>query len=270
MKIYLDYIFLENIIVNFVIIYQVGIFTKSKVDFKRNIFSCFVLSIYTVAIYFFYDSFFSSAYMKLLLINVSIYIAFNPDSIAEYLKKIIYYYIISFIYLGLVIGITVFFKIPIGNTLNKICIYIISGIVTYLSNKYLWKLWKTNIKNSSLGYKLKIKNQVIACYVDTGNLVRDSLNNLDVIFLDYSWYGVLELLDVLDNKVELDINTVSENEKVYGYIIKDVEVFKEERYICKIYKVIFSFSNQKINIDNKYSGLIGYNLFIDKLEGVKL
>lgn len=270
MKIYLDYILIENIIVNFVIIYQVSIFTKSKIILKRNILSCLILSIYTVAIYILNDSFLSSAYMKLLLVNISMYIAFKPESIVEYLKKIIYYYIISFVYVGLVVGITVFFKISIDNILNKICIYIISGIVTYLFNNYLWKLWKTNIKNNTLGYTLKIKNQEIKCYVDTGNLVRVPIYNLDVIFLDYNWYGILELLDVLDNKINLCINTVSENEYTYGYIVKDIEVYKENRYICKLNKVIFSFSNQRINIDNKYSGLIGYNLYIDKLEGVKL
>ena len=37
MKIYLDYIFLENLVVNIVIIVETIIFTKSKVSSKRKI-----------------------------------------------------------------------------------------------------------------------------------------------------------------------------------------------------------------------------------------
>ena len=270
MKIYLDYIFIENIIINFVIMYQVTIFTKSKINIIRCISSSIIFSIYSVIIYFFYDTFILTCFIKLMLVNISIFISFKPKNIKEYLKKIIYYYIINFIYVGVIISITVFFKISINNTLNKICIYIISGGITYLFNRYLWKLWKTNIKNNSLGYKLKIKNQEINCYVDTGNLVYNLEHNLDVIFLDYNWYGIFELLDILNTKIDLKIKTVNGNEKLYGYIVKGVEVYKENRYICKLDKIIFSFSNQRININNKYSGLIGYNLYVEKLEGVKL
>ena len=38
MKIYLDYIFLENLIVNTVIILETIIFTKSKISIKRKVF----------------------------------------------------------------------------------------------------------------------------------------------------------------------------------------------------------------------------------------
>lgn len=270
MKIYLDYIFIENIIVNFVIIYQVSIFTKTKVSFRRNILSSIILSLYTIVIYILNDNFFGSSFMKLLIINIVTYISFKPNNVSEYLKKLMYFYIINFIYVGVIIGITLFFKISIENTFTKICVYIISGIITYLSNNHLWKMWKTNIKNNTLGYTLKIKNEEIKCYVDTGNLVRAPMYNLDVIFLDYTWYGVLELLDVLDKKISININTINENECICGYIVEKIDVYKENKYICKLDKVIFSFSSQKINIENKYSGLIGYNLYIEKLEGVKL
>ena len=270
MKIYLDYILIENIIVNFIIIYQVNIFTKSKINLKRIIFASVILSFYTVVIYLLNNSYLNNFLIKILIINISLYICFKPKSISEYLKKFLYYYILNYIYIGVIIGITLLFKISIDSTAKKICVYILSGIITYLFNNYLWKLWKTNIKNNTLVYTLKIKNQEINCFVDTGNLVHNNLYNLDVIFLDYRWYGILELLDVLNNKVDLTINTINDNNNCYGYIVKDVEIYKNNKYICKLSKIIFSFSNQKINIDNKCTGIIGYNLYIEKLGGVKL
>ncbi len=270
MKIYLDYILLENIIVNIVIIYQVGIFTKSKINITRNLVSSIILAIYTTLIYVINDSFVNSIIIKLMIVNVVMYIAFKPKNLNIYLKKVVYYYIISFIYVGVIIGITAFFNISISNTLKKICIYIVSGIITYLFNNYLWKMWKTNIKKDNLVYTIKINDQEIQCYVDTGNLVHENIYNLDVIFIDYKWFGVLELLGALENKIDIQINTVSDNSKVFGYIVKNVEVYKNKKYICKLNKIIFSFSNQRINIDNKYSALIGYDLYLEKLKGVIL
>lgn len=270
MKIYLDYIFLENIIINFVIIYQVNILTKSKINIKRIIIASVVLAIYSVIICILQENFITNGIMKLIIINFVMIITFKSNSLSECLKKISYYYIVNFVYVGVIIAITIFFNISLVNIKVKIFVYLTSGIVTYLSNKYLWKLWKTNFKNNNLGYNLKIKDEIINCYVDTGNLVKAPIYNLDVIFLDYKWYGILELLDVLKNKVELNINTVNKNDKIYGYIVKHVEVYKNNKYICKLDKIIFSFSNQRINIDNKYSGLIGYDLYIEKLEGAKL
>ena len=51
MKIYLDYIFFENLIINIVIIYQTSIFTKSNIKLKYIILSSSVLSIYTTIVY---------------------------------------------------------------------------------------------------------------------------------------------------------------------------------------------------------------------------
>lgn len=270
MKIYLDYIFIENMIVNFVIIYQVGIFTKSKINIKRNIISCIILSIYTVIMYILNDKFLNNVFIKLMMTNVAMFIAFKPKDISQYLKKIIYYYIISFIYVGVIISVTIFFNIAINNTMKKICVYIISGIITYLFNKYLWKLWKSNIQKDNLVYTLDILGEKIDCYIDTGNLVREYSKNLDVIFLDFKWFGILELLGVLNNKIDLNINTVNKNESIFGYIVKDINIYKSGRYVCKLNKIIFSFSSQRINIDNKYSGLIGYNLYVENLKGVTI
>lgn len=270
MKVYLDYILIENVIVNFVIMYQIGIFTKTQISKKRNILATLLLSIYTVVIYIVPDSFLENIIMKFLIIAVATYIAFYPKTMKEYIKKIIYYYIISFLYVGVIISFTLFFNISINSISKKISIYLVCGIITYLFNTYLWKLWKTNIKNDTLVYTLKVKDIEIESYIDTGNLVYEYTHQLDVIFLDYQWFGVLELLGVLDQKIDLDIHTVNSTSDIYGYIVKNISIYQNKKYICKLDKIIFSFANQRIKIDNKCSALIGYNLYVEKLKGVTL
>ena len=116
--------------------------SENKADFSVAIDIFTVLfKIYTVIIYVFKDSMLDDIFVKLMVVNIVTYIAFKPESIKEYLKKITYYYIINFIYVGVIIGITVFMKISIDNILNKTCIYIISALLTYVFNNYLWKMW---------------------------------------------------------------------------------------------------------------------------------
>ena len=161
MKIYLDYIFFENLIINIVIIYQTSIFTKSNIKLKYIILSSSVLSVYTTIVYILQNNIVENIIIKIIVIGFAIYLAFNPKSIKEYIKKQVYYYIISFTYVGIIISITLIFNISIKKTIVKILIYVLSAFISYLFNKYLWKMWKTNIKNSSLTYKLKIKGQEI-------------------------------------------------------------------------------------------------------------
>lgn len=270
MKIYLDYIFFENLIINIVIIYQTSIFTKSNIKLKYIILSASVLSVYTTIAYVLENSIVENIIIKIIVIGFAIYIAFNSNSIKEYLKKQVYYYIISFTYVGIIISTTLIFNISIDKMGIKLLIYIFSAVISYLFNKYLWKMWKTNIKNDSLTYKLKIKGQEILAFVDTGNNVYDYANNLDVIFIDIKFFNSLKSMGVLKDKTNITIRTVASEDYITGYIVNDIEIYKNKKKICELKKVVFCFSNQSININNKYNALIGYNLYLENLKGVTL
>ncbi|MEG1204620.1 MAG: sigma-E processing peptidase SpoIIGA [Clostridia bacterium] len=270
MKIYLDYIFFENIILNYIILYQVNIFTKSNIKKRCLIGADLILSIYTVISYVYKDSFIDSIFIRLLLVFITIYICFFPKQIKEYIKKVIYFYIISFMYVGIMISLSLLFGIKLDNILNKVLLYIICGMISYIFNKYMWKMWKTNIKKEDLTYTINIKGQEIPSFIDTGNLVKSKIYNLDVIFLDNKWYGVLELKGLLNKKIDIGVNTVAKKCYIYGYIIEGVKIYKDGKFINNLDKIIFSFSSGSINIEDKYSALIGYNTYIEKLKGVIL
>lgn len=267
MNYYLEYIFLENIIVNFLLLNLVNIFTKSNTKKINIIISSIFSSIYTIVILVLNLNLFV---IKILLIIFIVYIAYNPKSIFKYFKIIIYYLFLNYLYLGIIIGITLMFSIDTQNIILKILVYIISAIILYLLTKFMWKMWKTNIKKDKLTYTINIKGQEIYCFVDTGNMVKNFEHNLDVIFLDKKWYDVLYKKDVLNKKVNTHIHSVIGDSMITGYIIENLEVYKDRKKIKIIKKIIISFSNQSINIFNKYTGLIGYNTYLENLEGVQL
>ena len=267
MNYYLEYIFLENVIVNLVLLSLVNIFTKSNAKKLNIILSSIFSSIYsTVIVILNLDMFI----IKLLLIIFVVYIAYNPKSISKYLKIVAYYLFLNYLYLGIIIGITLMFSISIENIIFKILVYCISAIILYLLNKFMWKMWKTNIKKDKLTYTINIKGQEIYCFVDTGNMVKNYQYNLDVIFLDKKWYEVLSKKNILNKRVDTYIHSVIGDSVIAGYIIKDLEVYKNKKRIKVIDKIIISFSNQTINIFNKYTGIIGYDTYLENLEGVHL
>ena len=267
MSYYLEYIFIENIIVNLFLLYMINIFTKSNSKKLTIIISSLISTIYTIISMLLE---LNSMVIKILIVNFIIYIAYKPKELKKYIKIIIYYIFLYYSYLGIIIGITLFFNFNIENIVIKVLIYILSAILLYLLNNFMWKMWKTNIKKESLTYTINIKGQEINCFVDTGNMVKNFEHNLDIIFLDKKWYKVLNEKNILNNKVETHIHSVIGDSVISGYIIENVEVYKNYKKVYTLKKIIISFSEQSINIYEKYSGLIGYNTYLENLEGVKL
>ena len=270
MEYYIEQIFLENYIVNFVILYILNLFLKSHVKLIKLLSINLISTIYVLIIYI---NNIENIFLKIMLAFVVTYIIFAPSRLKAYFQYTFLYLLFNFLYLGIIISITVLLNISINILVCKILVYLISALLLYLMTSVMWKMWKTNIKKENITYIVNIQGQEINCYVDTGNLVKNLEYNLDVIFLDSRWYDVLNEKGILKKKVNTYINSVTSNMVSYGYIVENVYVYKEDlknkkgKNIYKINKIIISFSNQKINIDGKYTGLIGYNTYLENLGG---
>ncbi len=269
MKIYLEYVFIENLIVNYIIINQVGIFTKTTSKNFHKIISSIILSVYTIMEQIYIDSIISNIIIKLLLINISIYIAFLPKKINIYFKQIIYFYLISFTYVGIIISITLLLNISIEKTYIKIFIYLISNVLLYIFNKFMWKVWKTDIKENDLTYKLNINGHEIQAFIDTGNNVKDYVQGLDVVFINNYWYKVFLKENLIIGEEKIFIDTINSTQEKRGYILKNVLLKKKEN-IYYFDKMMFIFTDNKIRNDLDCDAIIGYDTYIEKLKGASL
>ncbi len=266
MKIYLDYIFFENLVVNVILIYQVGIFTKSSFKKTNYVIGIIIIALYTTIMNISKYSFLDNFIIKIIIIFIGIYIIFVPKTIPQYLKKVLYYFLLSFLYVGIIISVSLLFKIKLISIKTKIFVYAISGILSYIFNKNMWKMWKSNIKKSDLTYTINIKGQEINAFVDTGNNVKDILTNLNVIFIDDKYKQ-----KIINNNKEIIIgfNTISGSSTLKGYIVNNILVYQNKRKIGKIKKIVVCFVKDKLN-KKEYSALIGYDTYIENLKGVTL
>ncbi|MBO5477836.1 MAG: sigma-E processing peptidase SpoIIGA [Clostridia bacterium] len=268
MQIYLDYIFLENLIVNTVIIIETIIFTKSDISIKRKVFIILLDTI--LSCFLAINTNLNTYILHLFFSTITLFILFKSPNIYELLKKMACYYMLYFLYMGLIISFCIIFNINLEVFINKIILYVFSALVFHFICKDLWKMWKINITQKNLYYTLKFKKIEIKAFVDTGNSIKDPITSLDVIFINEQLkYSILNEIKEY-KKINIDVLTINGKDTKEGYIVKDVIVYKEKREIAKISNIILSFSLNNSSTPEKYSAIIGYDTYLDKLEGVIL
>jgi len=268
MTIYLDYIFLENLIINVVVIIQLNVFLKLKLN-KYKIIICAILdSFFSIFNYLFLDNFIFS-----LLFNFfSFYILFHEllKIKIKFIKAILNYYFVYISYIGVIILVECITNMYLDNFLNKIFIYIISALINNLALTNLWKVWKTNIKDNNLSVVIKIADITINGFVDTGNLVKDNNTNLNVIFLNKNLKKNIlnKLLNY--NNITFFVSTVNGVKEYEGYVVENIELINSNNDLAVLSKIIFCFNlddNITNNTPKKYSAIIGYETYLDSFIG---
>ena len=111
MTIYIDIIFIENIIMNAIILYATSIILKQKVKIIRLIISSTIGSIYSILMYITKFTIYSSTISKFLLSIVIVYTAFKPQNSKKMFKQIIIFYLTSFVFGGVALYLIYFLKI---------------------------------------------------------------------------------------------------------------------------------------------------------------
>ena len=82
MTIYIDVVLIENLLMNYIILYAVGIILKKKIKHIRLIISSFIGAIYSIVAYISILQIYSSIFLKIVQIVSRIY------DILKYMKRI--------------------------------------------------------------------------------------------------------------------------------------------------------------------------------------
>ena len=98
--VYIDIIFLENLIMNSIILYATAILLKIKPKLIRIIISSAVGSIYAIITYMVQLPLYTSIIAKIILAIVMVYISFNPQNIKKMWKQVLIFYLTSFVFGG--------------------------------------------------------------------------------------------------------------------------------------------------------------------------
>lgn len=143
MTIYIDIIFLENLFMNYIILYATGIILKAPIKIIRTFLSSTIGSIYAIISYMSILKISSNIFLKVILSISMVYIAYNPKNIKSFFKELIIFYLTSFTFGGVAFALLYFVspqKILMENGVlvgtYPIKIVLVGGIVRIYNNNY--------------------------------------------------------------------------------------------------------------------------------------
>ena len=294
MTIYIDIIFIENIIMNAIILYATSIILKQKVKIIRLIISSTIGSIYSILMYITKLTIYSSIISKFILSVVMIYVAFIPNDLKKMFKQIIIFYLTSFVFGGVALNLIYFLRpenVSIKNGLftgeYALKVIMLGAIMAFIIIKISIKIIKTkfNTKDMYCDIKLKINEKQITtkAMIDTGNLVKEPITNTPVVIVEESLLeGIIpkEILKNLENILRGNLENLpqdiqdeylpklrcipfsslgKENGMLVGIKISEI-VVKSEDDEKKTSNIIIGIYERSLTKKGEYRALVGVDL----------
>lgn len=231
MTIYLDVIFIENILMNFIILFATGIALKVNMKQWRLISSSILGAIYAIITYLSLLQIVTHFIMKILLSIAMVYLAFAPKNIKMLFKQLLMFYLISFIFGGCAFALLYFIRpqdvlmrngVFVGQYPIKIAL--LSGIVGFIIIQIAFKFIKNKLtkKNMFCILKIYMKDRMleIKALIDSGNLLQDPITHTPVVVVEKDRLYKIFPSEILDNieKIKLGGDNQYENNMINEFL----------------------------------------------------
>lgn len=210
MTIYLDVILLENICMNYIILFATGLVVKAKIKQIRLVLSSLLGGIYAVLSFAPVIEIYSNFIMKIILSITMVYIAFYPKKLKLLLKQLILFYLVSFAFGGCAFCLLYFIK-PEDILMRNgyltgtypIKIALLGGIVGFIIVNIAFKLVKVRLSKKDMFCEIEIyfnqRSVAIKAMIDTGNLLKDPISGMPVIVAEKQELKRLIPEEIIDN-----------------------------------------------------------------------
>ena len=222
--IYVDIIFLENLIMNSIILYATSIILKIKPKTVKIMISSTIGSVYAIILYATNMKMYTSIISKIILSIIMVYVAFNPQNVKKMWKQLLIFYLTSFVFGGA--SLYLIYVIKPQNILMKNGIFagqyvlkviMLAAIVAFVVIKISLKIIKTKFNPKDIYCKIKFKlngKQIeTKAMIDTGNLVKEPITNTPVIIVESTLLENIlpkEILNNLENILGGDFSEIPE------------------------------------------------------------
>lgn len=294
MTVYLDIIFLENFILNCIILYAVSLVIKEKAGCIKLMIASLIGASYVIIYYLINFQSKWNLIFKIILSVVMVYISFMPKSFKEFIKQITFFYLVSFVFGGASLGVIYMVNagkisirngIIVGNyTLKTIFIGV---ILAFTIITVAFKFVKNRISKKDLFCNIKIiinQSKInVKAVIDTGNFLKEPITNIPVIVVEKDIlknFVPKEILENIENILGGDLKNIPENiQNAYMSKLKVipfsslgkqngmllgikadgvvVKIDNEEKYVEK---VILGIYTKKLSKKDEYNALLGIDV----------
>ena len=240
MTIYIDIVLIENLIMNYIILFTTAVVLKIKVNHIRLILASLLGAGYSIIAYMGIIKVYSSIILKIILSVLIIYIAFNPQNIKKMCKDLLLFYLVSFVFGGAAFALIYIIKpqnilmkngLFLGTYTLKtvmlgavVAFCIIIGAFAIIKNKISKKDMFCEIEILINQKKIKTK-----AMIDTGNMLKEPITNVPVIVVEHILLYSCMPKEILNNLQE-----------IMGGDFKNIPCDIQEKYISKLKLIPFS------------------------------
>lgn len=294
MTIYIDVVFVENLVMNYIILLATGMVLKLNLNHIRLIITAALGAIYTVMTYIFPIEIYSNFFLKIFLSIIIVYISYNPKNIKMFFKQLVVFYLISFVFGGAAFFLIYIIKpqdILMKNGLflgtYPLKTVVLAAIVAFVIILITFKIVKSKFSKNDIYKDINIfingKEVRLKAILDTGNMLKEPITGKPVIVVEHtSLYNILpsEILDNLEKILGGDFKNVPEDIKnkyitklkfipfsslgkqngmLLGMTPEFVEIIGDESE-KKIKDVVIGIYNKSLTKDGKYRAIMGIDI----------
>lgn len=287
MTVYIDIIFLENLFMNYIIIFATGIIVKTEIKIIRTFISSFIGSVYAVIAYLnILKDLTSNMALKITLSVVMIYVAFKPKTLKIFLKQLIIFYLTSFTFGGVAFALLYFVSpqkiltekgVLIGT--YPIKIILCGGILGFIIVTTAFKNIKGKLTKKDMICNVKISINGNSTYlksiIDTGNFLREPITKVPVMVVEKDVLNkivpekILKNLQKIIDGQNIEIGEYAskirvipftslgkQNGILLGLKADNILINMEEKNIF-VKNIIIGIYDKKLSKNGQYKGLIG-------------
>lgn len=290
MTIYIDIVLLENIFMNYIILFATATINKVEIKLMRIFFGSLLGGIYAIVAYVSELELYKTLTLKILLSIAIVYIALNPGTLKKCFKQLLIFYLTSFTFGGTAFALMYYIKpteifmqngIYIGSYPLKIAI--LGGIVGFVTIVIAFKTIKGKISSKNMYCKIEIEleKQKVESYamIDTGNLLKEPISGIPVIIVENDILKNIMPSEILENTEEIIEGKIEKvpleyinklrvipftslgmpNGMLIGIKAEKIIIHTEDEKIQNE-NIIIGLYNKKLSKTGKYTSLIGISL----------
>lgn len=210
MTIYIDIIIVENLIMNYIILYATGLISKNKIYYIRIFFASLIGAIYAISQYISKLNIYSNIIIKMILSIIIVFVAFNPQDVKKMCKQLVLFYLTTFTFGGVATYLIYVLKpqniiikngMYVGTYVLKVIFIgaILGTVILFVAFKFA----KNKITKKDMICKVKIKlngkDKILNTMVDTGNMLKEPITGNPVMVVEKTVLYDLMPKEILNN-----------------------------------------------------------------------
>ncbi len=265
MVIYIDYIFIENMILNYLILYETSCMLRKKHKIYKNIISSLLGTVYVCVLIYFKIHELQYVISKLLLSIIMVYIFFTPKLLKEYIKQIACFYFITIISTGTYLTVIQLFNIELNKVGLKVLVYLVGILIIKIIQKETIRFRKSKRKKERFIFDVMLPEAKgysrYKGFIDTGNTAIDYNTGKPIFFIDKNKFKN----DKNCKKVRTNIQTINGTSSINGYEIDGIRILNNEKEI-KINAIVCN-SEYKLENSLGFDMILNYEVYEELMEG---